>query len=521
MPSRKSIFTGAVLVVSFACLTFAQSIPKAGADFTSATDNGAWTWYGNPVAVYHEGTYKKTYMGWISNTGVVSVATYDHSAGTMATHVMGSMAADDHSHPSLLIRPDGRLMVFFSGHDGATMNLYIATHPEDISAFDSLIKVAPGVTYCYPNPMWLSDEGDSGRIYLFYRSLGLKPCFSTSDDWGKTWTPTKNYYTNPDSTPKSYANYCCNGKDEIDIVIEKGHRAGYWPLYYLKYKNGAFWKVNGTKLATMDQLPVINTVLDTVMDPQAAGCHGSAWDIALDNSGLPVIAYDQFKDANNHVYYYVRWTGTTWFKKALVNSGADMGAEDGFAGGITLDHENTGNIYMSRQINGLHEIDRWTTPDGGTNWDSTAITRGSANKNTRPIVPRYHIPYDKIDVVWMYGSYSAFTGTGYNTAVKMYPYNEPVGLRPSEKSSFVAHGAGITVQSSGISCYLVNPGASSLAMYSLNGKLVANVSSMVRSMSAGRVFVPFSKIRCACGAYLLEFNDGNSRTMKYITVSRQ
>src|SRR5271157_724482 len=330
MPSRKSILTGAILVASFACLTFAQSIPKAGANFTSATDNGAWTWYGNPVAVYHEGTYKKTYVGWISNTGVVSVATYDHTAGTMATHVMGSMAADDHSHPSLLIRPDGRLMVFFSGHDGATMNLYIATHPEDISAFDSLIKVAPGVTYCYPNPMWLSDEGDSGRIYLFYRSLGLKPCFSYSDDWGKTWTPTKNYYTNPDSTPKSYANYCCNGKDEIDIVIEKGHRAGYWPLYYLKYKNGAFWKVNGTKLATMDQLPVINTVLDTVMDPQAAGCHGSAWDIALDNSGLPVIAYDQFKDANNHVYYYIRWTGTSWFKKQLVNSGADMGAEDGF-----------------------------------------------------------------------------------------------------------------------------------------------------------------------------------------------
>ena len=166
-------------------MTFAQSIPKAGANFTSATDNGAWTWYGNPDAVYHEGKYKKTYMGWISNTGVVSVATYDHTAGAMATHVMGSMAADDHSHPSLLMRPDGRLMVFFSGHDGATMNLYIATNPEDISAFDPLIKVAPGVTYCYPNPMWLSDEGDSGRIYLFYRSLGLKPCFSYLGRLGK------------------------------------------------------------------------------------------------------------------------------------------------------------------------------------------------------------------------------------------------------------------------------------------------------------------------------------------------
>ncbi|HUI93860.1 MAG TPA: BNR-4 repeat-containing protein [Chitinivibrionales bacterium] len=521
MPARKSVIAIAVLIALIAVFSHAQSIPKAGADFTSATDNGAWTWYGNPVAVYHEGTYKKTYMGWISNAGVVSVATYDHTTGAMVTHVMGSMAADDHSHPSLLIRPDGRLMVFFSGHDGATMNLYISTNPEDISAFDPLIKVAPGVTYCYPNPMWLSDEGDSGRIYLFYRSMGLKPCFSTSDDWGKTWTPTKNYYTNPDSTPKSYANYCCNGKDEIDIVIEKGHRAGYWPLYYLKYKNGAFWKVNGTKLATMDQLPVINTELDTVMDPQAAGCHGSAWDIALDNSGLPVIAYDQFKDANNHVYYYVRWTGTTWFKKQLVNSGADMGAEDGFAGGITLDHENTGNIYMSRQINGMHEIDKWSTPDGGTNWDSTAITRGSANKNTRPIVPRYHIPYDKIDVVWMYGSYSAFTGDGYNTAVKMYPYNETVEAGVPAKPSAVGNELDLRATRYGITFNLVRPQASSLKVYKLNGGLLSDLTGVVGAMNAGPVSIPYSSMGCKSGVYLVAASSGGKTSFQRIIVSQR
>jgi hypothetical protein len=523
MLSRKLIFQSAILIIAALGCTFlinSQPIPKPGASFTSATDNGAWTWYGNPDGVYFEGKYKKTYMGWISNTGVVSVASYDHATAAMATKVMGSMAADDHSHPSLLVRPDGRLMVFFSGHDGATMNLYIATNPEDISAFDPLIKVAPGVTYCYPNPMWLSAEGDSGRIYLFYRSLGLKPCFSYSDDWGKTWTPTKQYYVNPDSTPKSYANYCCNGKDEIHMVVEKGHRAGYWPLYYLKYKNGAFYKADGTLLATMAQLPIPNTKLDTVMDPQAAGCHGSAWDIALDNTGKPVIAYDQFKDGNNHIYYYVRWTGTTWFKKMLVNSGATMGAEDGFAGGITLDHETTGNIYMSRQVNGMHEIDRWTTADGGTTWDSTAITRGSAKKNTRPCVPRGHKEFDKLDVIWMYGDYSAFTGTGYNTAVKMYPFNETVNVRPSEQLPVAAHHTGITAQSSGISFNLINPSASSLVVYGVNGRVVADVSPTVRSLSAGQAFVPFSKIRCAYGSYLIEFNDGNSKTIQRFIVSR-
>jgi hypothetical protein len=527
MVSRKMIVRSAILFVAAAGCAFlinAQSIPKAGADFTSITSNGAWTWYGNPDAVYYEGKYKKTYIGWISNSPAIFVASYDHETGAIITKQIstcqnGTCQNDDHSHPSLSMRPDGRLMVFFSGHDGGIMSLYISTSPEDISSFDPPIQVAPGVTYCYPNPMWLSAEGDSGRLYLFYRSLGLNPCFSYSDDWGKTWTATKQYYSNPDGTPKPYANYCCNGKDEIHIVIEKGHRAGYCPLYYLKYKNGTFWKVNGTQLATIDQLPIPNTKLDTVMDPAASQCHGSAWDIALDNAGRPVIVYDQFKDGNNHIYYYVRWTGTTWFKKQLVNSGATMGGEDGFAGGLTLDHENTGNIYMSRQVNGVHEIDRWTTSDGGTTWDSTAITRGSAKKNTRPCVPRNHKPYGKLDVVWMYGDYSSYGG-GYNTAVKMYPVNETVTVRPSELMPVAAHHTGITVQSSGISFYLTNPGASSLVVYSINGKLVADASSTIRSSKAGQAFIPFSKIHRAYGAYLFEFNDGNSKTVQRLIVSR-
>jgi hypothetical protein len=522
MLSRKLILKSAVLFLlasGYAYLGCAQAIPKAGANFTSATDNGAWTWYGNPDAVYHEGTYKKTYMGWISNAGVVSVASYDHTSGTMATKALQTMAADDHSHPSLLMRPDGRLMVFVTGHDGPTLNMYVSTSPEDISAFQPAVSITPGDLHCYPNPMFLSAEGDSGRIYCFYRSMGLKPCFSYSDDWGKTWTPTKNYYTNPDSTPKSYVNYCCNGKDEIDIVIEKGHRAGYWPLYYLKYKNGAFWKVDGTKLATMDQLPVINTKLDTVMDPQAAGCHGSAWDIALDNSGLPVIAYDQFKDANNHVYYYIRWTGTSWFKKMLVNSGATMGAEDGFAGGITLDHDNTANIYMSRQISGMHEIDKWTTLDGGTTWDSTAITRGSANKNTRPIVPRFHKPYDKIDVVWMYGSYSAFTGTGYNTAVKMYPFSEPVSARPLALNSRGAGPGRLELCARGISFLLADPGRAFLKVYAMNGALVSDLSGSLRDMRVGKVFLSFSQLRCATGAYVIAVGNGAYVVAQRVAVS--
>ena len=503
----------------------AQSVPKTGANFTSITTNGAWTWYGNPVAVYHEGKHKKTYLGWISNNGIVSVGSYDHVTGDTATKVLRTnYQADDHNHPSLLVRPDGRLMVFFSGHDGNTLSLYVSTNPEDISAFDPEIKVAPGpgVTYAYPNPMFLSDEGDSGRIYVFYRSLGLKPCFTYSDDWGKTWTPTRNYYVNPDSTPKSYVNYCSNGKDEIHIVVEKGHRAGYWPLYYLKYKKGAFYKLDGTLLATMDQLPIPNTKLDTVIDPVVAGAHshGSAWDIALDNVGNPVVVYDQFKDANNHLYFYLHWTGTSWLKKQLVNSGATMGAEDGFAGGITLNHDNTNIVYMSRQISGMHEIDKWTTRDGGATWDSAAITRGSTKKNTRPIVPRGYKAGNKIECIWMYGDYSAFTGTGFNTAVKMYAFGETVGALPPARLSRAATENEILVLSNGVSLQRGNSPRATARLYASNGSLVADLSSAIRSSKADRVIIPFSRMLCANGTYLLLFDDGSRCAMKRVSIVR-
>jgi hypothetical protein len=324
---------------------------------------------------------------------------------------------------------------------------------------------------------------------------------------------------NPDSTPKSYANYCCNGKDEIHMVVEKGHRAGYWPLYYLKYKNGAFYKADGTLLATMAQLPIPNTKLDTVMDPQAAGCHGSAWDIALDNTGKPVIVYDQFKDGNNHVYYYVRWTGTTWFKKQLVNSGATMGAEDGFAGGITLDHETTGNIYMSRQVAGMHEIDRWTTADGGTTWDSTAITRGSAKKNTRPCVPRGHKEFDKLDVIWMYGDYTAFTGTGYNTAVKMYPFNETVNASAPVSAPALLNAGSLRMTRTGISINLIDPSRASLKLFSLNGSLIADLTRDIRKMPAGLAAISLSGTHCPMGAFLAILDDGKSRIIRTITIT--
>ena len=45
-------------------------------------------------------------------------------------------------------------------------------------------------------------------------------------------------------------------------------------------------------------------------------------------------------------------------------------------------------VYLSRRVDGVFEVETWTTPDGGASWDEPrAITAGSSIKNVRPVSP--------------------------------------------------------------------------------------------------------------------------------------
>src|SRR4051812_2804495 len=84
--------------------------------------SGAWCWFADPRAVYHAGRYKRTYVGWIDRTGNILVASHDQVTKRRTTAVlMRDFQVDDHNNPALLVRPDGRLMVFWSAHAGPQM----------------------------------------------------------------------------------------------------------------------------------------------------------------------------------------------------------------------------------------------------------------------------------------------------------------------------------------------------------------------------------------------------------------
>jgi hypothetical protein len=73
-------------------------------------------------------------------------------------------------------------------------------------------------------------------------------------------------------------------------------------------------------------------------------------------------------------------------------------------------------VYLSRPTDGIFEIEKWVTSDGGANWSSEAITSGSKKNNVRPVVPRNHKPTG-IELIWMHGDYVFYTK--YDTALKM------------------------------------------------------------------------------------------------------
>jgi hypothetical protein len=376
--------------------------------------SGAWCWFGDPRAVYHKGQYSKTYVGWIDRNNNIVVASHDQVTKRRTTAVlMHKFQRDDHDNPSLLIRPDGHIVVFWSEHAGDDMFYRISTRPEDVTSWSPVMTVKTNVAgsmgYTYPNPVQLSDEGN--KIYLFWRGGNFNPTFSTSLDGANTWTPARNLISAPGQRP--YMKVDSDGKGTIHFAFTDGHpRDQHNSVYYMAYRGGSFYKADGTRIGGLADLPFKPSETDRVYDARDSGTP-KAWthDVAFDADGKPVITFATFPTDTDHRYHYARWTGDKWLDVELTNAGGTISgdpAEPNYSGGITLDHEDPRIVYMSRPVKGVFEIERWTNADGkGIDWKVEAITSNSKWPNYRPISPRGQTGGD-LDIIWMSGQYPSY-----------------------------------------------------------------------------------------------------------------
>ena len=375
---------------------------------------GGWCWFADPRAIHHRGQHNRTYVGWLDRDGAVKVASYDHTSDRRTTAVLRwELGVDDHNNPALHVRPDGRLVVFYSRHNGGDMYYRVSRRPEDVTAWGpertiptNTIKPSTGSDrgYTYPNPVQLAREG---RMYLFWRGGSAWPTFATSRDGGGTWTKAKNWVRYDRHRP--YIKFASNDRDTIHFAFTQGHPSRINSnIYYAAYRGGRILNAGGRTIKTTRQLPLRPREADLVYDTSAR-----AWihDIADTGGGRPVIVFASIK-GGRHRYHYARFTGGRWRVFPVTSAGpsiADNGHEPYYSGGITLDHENPSVVYLSRHTGGTFEVETWTTPDGGQSWRRSAVTSGSQTENVRPVSPRGLRSFGAdMSVLWMRGSYEHY-----------------------------------------------------------------------------------------------------------------
>lgn len=400
-------------------------------------EDAAWCWFSDPRAIYHKGMYEKIYYGYINSKGDVKVKSYDLKTKHEEEFTLHEeLQIDDHNVPSFLFLPDGKLLAFYSHHNG---NIFMrkSKGAESISAWEDeeiLLEKNNLNRYCYVNPVMLSEENN--RIYLFGRNI-VRNKIATysqtkiyciySDDYGKTWSDEMSILDNDGRDSRPYVKYSTNYKSRIDFLFTDGHPSfGDVSVYHMYYKDGAFWQTNGKQISLFTEAPLKIKTVNKVYDAEPEHVRAWIWDIASDKKNNPVIAYTKYPTETDHQYFYAKWTGEKWKHVKIADAGSyitiikpgEKVKERHYSGGIVIDHQKPYMVYLSRKIDGKYELEKRKIGRNGIQ-KIYPITRSSEKDQLRP----YIVSKEKTSapiLLWMSGDYFHYTDYKTNLNLKFY-----------------------------------------------------------------------------------------------------
>lgn len=428
--SQKNTLIILVFALAFGLQAFGQSSGYL-------TQDGAWCWFSDPRAIVMG---EHVITGWVKEDGTVEAARVDISNGTTETgELYQKLEKDDHNNPAFATTASGDVIVMYTRHaarhlfnnrleaDEGTFRFSEAQRIHPISTEE--LEKFPRETITYANPYRLESEGN--RMYCFGRWTGFKPNMMWSDDDGVTWSKSKVMITNYPfhGNNRPYVKYHSAGKSRIHMVFTDGHPRvePTNSVYYAYYENGAFFKASGEQICTVSELPFEPKDASVVYTSNAK--EGRAWiaDIGEDKKNNPVILYTRSPEESNHEYWYASYTKKGWISQKIGDSGpwfpqtpeGRREREPHYFGGLTIHPDNASVVYLSRQINGVFEIERWQTRDKGRSWVSEPITQQSEFDNVRPYVPRGLKKEAKEVVLWMENK-KYIHYTDFSTGVKYF-----------------------------------------------------------------------------------------------------
>ena len=457
-------------------LTIATTVSAQAEEAFSSNivaDEGAWCWFADPRALHYEnatGTINATYIGYIDVHGNVKATQYDWLQHRKTDVLVRSyFQPDDHNNPTFLVLPDERVMIFYTRHTDEPRIWYrISKRPGDITSLGEEKFLATQNNTTYPSPFILSD--DPTHIYLCWRGINWHPTIA------RLTMPDANDNCQFDFGPRQivqstgarpYAKYQSNGKDNIYLSYTTGHPDNEMPdwLYFnvidINHGDGPILRdIKGTQLKRVSDGVFNVSKTDsyassyplTIVD-RTANIRNWVWQITIDKSDNPVIAYPHIDDAKTtHVYWYARWTGSEW-RRTWVQYGGHAfhqnwnSTEKCYSGGMAIDPENINDLYLSIPTkdgkynkDGVYEIWKYVIDDEGKVASSEQITHDSPKNNARPFI----IPGSKnspLRLAWMQGDYYYWIvkqgyPQGYPTAIHCnYQWQEELTPEDSDEES--------------------------------------------------------------------------------------
>lgn len=414
--------------------------------------DGAWTWFNDPRAIFHNGVL---YVGYVRNSdGASALSAFNPQTGSTTDLWTSNVTQrDDHNNPGLLIKQDGTMLAIYARHGTDQFFRYRLSStdpsvPTNWSAELTIPSTGAGVTYA--NPFQLSNE--TNRIYNFMRDLNFNPTVVTSTNGGTNWSASESFIRNGAGSIRPYVKYCSDASKRIDVLYTDGHPRDITnSLYHLYYEAGACFKTDGVFLKSFDDLPIQHESGErgsiiyqysaaATSDPDDHIPTGRAWcwQIAYQTNGDPVCVFsvqrDQVTGTNwfdaRIYYYYARWTGSSWQKRFIAHAGRPLYTpENDYAGGICIDPGNPNVLYMSSnaenpfnltdttnvalKANARYELYRGTVDmdDLDVAWET--VTTNSTADQLRPYVPPNY--GNKPAVIWFRGTYTTYTA--YNCEV--------------------------------------------------------------------------------------------------------
>jgi hypothetical protein len=403
---RGAVLVAALLAFVASGVAPAQTTPSQIGTF----GRGSWSWFADPRAIHVAAPRDETFVGWISWSGAIVVGAYDAATGTFRTSTVGHLFHDDHGNPAILVEPDGRLTVFWSGHDGPRMYYRTTQQPEDITTWGPVQTIHGSVGgrrgFTYPNPVLLATEGN--QLYLFWRGTDWSADYETRSASGQ-WSSPHRLISAPGERP--YLKVDSYGGDTIALAFTNGHpRERFNSIYYAAIEGEWIRHASGKPIAPLGSGPIHPAAGDLIYDGTKRHVSCWVWDVAVDAQQDPVIVYATFPSAKNHQYWYARWDGHRWVSHFMTSGGPTIAPgtiETEYSGGFALDHNDPSIVYLSRKAGRWFEIEKWVTPNGGYRWTHSTVVRTRGADDIRPVVPRG--PAGPIKLLWLRGHYGDYT----------------------------------------------------------------------------------------------------------------